>query len=188
MARGCTSPTPSTARGTSRSTRPWSSKKHLGGKERGLFWMGSLLERGKAPHLGGYKDAFVIAEGQLFLTSSPQLPHVEFHMQLTHKRLWLGEVQLLPVRSCSARVLLGRAQVFQSERWSESICGSPRARPCLCHSISQCIHQRCFDVAKQTMTSNTKASSSLPVASCLAVYSRPSRIQGKNVSAGVCHY
>ena len=58
--------------------------------------------------------------------------------------------------------------MFQSERWSESIYGSLGARPRLCYSISQCIHQRSFDLAKQTMISNTKASSGLPVTSCLA--------------------
>lgn len=42
--------------------------------------MASLLETGKVPHQGGYKDAFVFARGQLFLTPSPQLPRVEFHI------------------------------------------------------------------------------------------------------------
>lgn len=107
MARGCTSPTPCTAHGTSSSTRPWSSKKRLGG--RGPLWHGLCVRNGKGASSGGYTDASVIAGGESFLTSSPQPPHVEFHMQLTHRLLWLGRVQLLPVWSCSARALLGRA-------------------------------------------------------------------------------
>lgn len=112
MARGCTSPTPSTARGTSSSTRTWSSKKRWGGK--GPLCVASLLETGTVPRLGGCKGAFVMAGGRVFLTPSPQLPRVELPMRLTHRLLWPGKGQQLPVQSCSARVLLGRAEVFGS--------------------------------------------------------------------------
>lgn len=51
MARGCTSPTPSTARGTSSSTRTWSGKKSGGGK--GPLLQGLIATSGEGASPGG---------------------------------------------------------------------------------------------------------------------------------------